>query len=516
MKPAGQIRPLPRRRKASIEIYFVLYLSAIILLLGTTPSRQHDDEAELEQAILHLLAPDFRVRVEKSALLYSFIPAGITLDTVGANLRRDSMNLVVARGRFSSVRFSIVAIEDSGTGETLPPEAHARLVRRDDRTALFQWKPMPSDRNTVYRVTVVGTAIPLPPADMKPELRKRVTDVMERYGTVSDSVTFTVNTFALRDQSMVRRVALLQTPTLGRGADADTSLMASSRADAADPFSFGTPFELQTTTLEVPAVQGGIWRNRVTLSGNASFNDLRLQVEPPGVQVTSKTPTMIELSGSAPMTGELPVRITARRDSDGRTGTINFVVRSAKLPPPDIARSMFVGQSYRLDFSAPGIPDGYIAVEVVENDKVVVSRNDRRALVVYQPSASGRVNFIRYLNGQRLDATDAELRPLPLPVVQAPKRQSGSNEVMVTTVAYGMVGGMPNRCRLHVLEGNASDPEQMDLRYDEKSKTTTQIWKLRPRSVGEEFWFRIYALDQRGSGSGKSTPQKYSMDAFGE
>jgi len=153
---------------------------------------------------------------------------------------------------------------------------------------------------------------------------------------------------------------------------------------------------------------------------------------------------------------------------------------------------------------------------VVENDKVVVSRNDRRALVVYQPSASGRVNFIRYLNGQRLDAMDAELRPLPLPVVQAPKRQSGSNEVMVTTVAYGMVGGMPNRCRLHVLEGNASDPEQMDLRYDEKSKTTTQIWKLRPRSVGEEFWFRIYALDQRGSGSGKSTPQKYSMDAFGE
>lgn len=517
MNTAGPLQPAySRRRKASIEIYFVLYLSAIILLLGTTPSRNHNEEGELEQAILHLLAPDFRVRVERSALLYSFIPAGIMLDTTGANLRRDSINLVTARGRFSSVRFTIVSIEDSGSGQTLPPEAHATLTRRDERTAIFQWKPSPSDRNAVYRVTVVGTATPLPPSDLKPELRDRISEVLRRHGTVSDSVTFTVNVFALRDQAMVSRMALLQTPTLGSD-DPGAS------GDSADPLMpafpsisslFGQQFEMQPLSVRVAAVQGRLWRNRVSLGGNASFADLDLRTDPPGITIVSQTPTLIELSGPAPANGERVVTLTATRRSDGRTGSVSFAVRSATLPSPDIAQSMFVGQSYRLDFSVPDIPSENIAVEVIENDKVIISRNDRRSVITYQPSGPGRVEFVRYVDDQRVDVSDAELRALPLPNLQQQRAQSNNTEVILTTTCYGMVSGLPNRCRLVVQDGNVLDPEQMDQRFDEKNKITTQTWRLRRRDAGQEFTFTAYALDQRGSGTGKSKPMQVSMNNY--
>lgn len=518
MNTAGPIRTAPaRRRKASIEIYFVLYLSAIILLLGTTPSRNHNEEGELEQAILHLLAPDFRVRVERSALLYSFIPAGITLDTTGANLRRDSMNLVTARGRFSSVRFTIVSIEDSGSGQTLPPEAHATLTRRDDRTSIFQWRPSPSDRNAVYRVTVVGTATPLPPSDLKPELQDRISEVLKRHGTVSDSVTFTVNVFALRDQAMVSRMALLQTPTLGSddpGIPDDSTNPLITAFPSLPSSIFGQQFEMQPLSLRVAAVQGRLWRNRVSLGGNASFADLDLRTDPPGINIVSQTPTLVELSGQAPLNGERLVTLTATRRSDGRTGSITFAVRSATLPSPDIAQSMFVGQSYRLDFSVPDIPSENMAVEVIENDKIIISRNERRSVIVYQPSGTGRVDFVRYMDDQRIDAIDAEIRTLPLPSMQQQRAQSNDTEVIMTTTCYGMVGGMPNRCRLVVQDGNVLDPEQMDQRYDEKNKMMTQTWRLRRRDTGQEFTFTAYALDQRGSGSGKSKPVQVSMNNF--
>ncbi len=509
MKTPAQTRVAPRRRKASIEIYFVLYLSAIILLLGTTPWQKGNDEAELEETILHLLAPDFRVRAEKAALLYSFIPAGIRLDTTGTSLRRDSMNLITARGRFSSVRFTVVGIQDSLTGTTLPPEAHATLARRDDRTTIFQWRTSPTDRNAVYRVTVVGTAVPLPPDDLEPAVRDKIAEIMKRRGTVSDSVTFTVNVFAIDNQAALSKMALLQTPSNR----SDASMIAAlgplvpppaTPSDLLSPFGFGQPFEIQPSNPVLPVPGGQTWHNRITLSGYASFNDLNVKVDPPGIKVMSRTPTSIELMGTAPLDGSVEVTVTATRNSDGRPVSTTFVVRSAKLPSPDIVQSMFVGQSYRLDFTAPGLPSENIAVEVVENNKIIVSRDERRSVITYQPEAPGKVRFTRYFDDQFIEASYTDVQPLPLPSVLKPREQAGSGEVTVTTICYGMMGGRPNRTRLIVLEGNVLDPEELDFKYDEKSKTMTQNWRLRRRSASEEFAFKAYALDQRGSSAGKS------------
>ena len=114
-----------RRFKTSVEIYFLLYLSAIILLLGTTPGS--DPDMELEEAIKDVLAFDFRLKVEKPSLEWRFVPAGMLIDSADrVNLRRDSMNVITAYGSVSDIVPTIVAIEDTLSGEVLPSSSARR------------------------------------------------------------------------------------------------------------------------------------------------------------------------------------------------------------------------------------------------------------------------------------------------------------------------------------------------------------------------------------------------------
>ncbi len=130
-----------RRRKVSVELYFVLYLSAIILLLGTTPLvKKGGGDADVEEAIVQLSLRDFKVRAKRAALIYPFIPAGAAVDTAGLRLRRDSINLILASGSVADVRFAIVAIRDSASGETLPVEC-ASLAQQGNASAEFRWRP---------------------------------------------------------------------------------------------------------------------------------------------------------------------------------------------------------------------------------------------------------------------------------------------------------------------------------------------------------------------------------------
>ena len=188
----------------------MLYLSAIILLLGTSPLSQSQYDEELEAAIVQLLKSDFEVDVEKVALIVPFIPVGLDIDTAGIEMRRDSLNTIHAHGSFTEVSFNIAAIEDTATGQAMPVQ-NATLIREGDSTATFQWRKTVADGNAVYRVTVEATAMPRIPHGLQPaSLRERVREILARRGVMRDSVTFTVNVFAIDNPSMI--ASALQVP----------------------------------------------------------------------------------------------------------------------------------------------------------------------------------------------------------------------------------------------------------------------------------------------------------------
>lgn len=515
MSPQAPVQHSPmRRRKVSIEIYFVLYLSAIILLLGTTPARHSSREDQLEEVIRHLLVSDFKVKVEKAALLYSFIPAGVTLDTSGAVLRRDSLNVISARGTFERVEFKVVSIEDSINGRAIPLE-RARLLKTTERSAIFQWNPSTNDGNGVYRVTVAGIATPLPPTSLPAELRDRVAEILRRKGTVTDSVTFTINVYAVVNQAMLRRIT--QAPPTG--SLIDTSNIAALRgpidtmfvpSGAGSPFS-GQGFEFSVGNTEVPVTPGMSWRNKITLAGGASTADLDLQVTEGNAQIIGKAASLIELGGTAPASGSQRITVTGTRRSDGRKVFASFTIRTVGAAPPSIPSTMIVGEAYPLDFRSNGLPAERIAVEVIENGKLIVGRDEGRSIFKYQPGTPGNIRFIRYLDNQRLDETLVDAVPLMRPQTNQPQAERGASEAVVTTIAYGTLSGQPNRVSLKIKSGNAEEPEQIDERRDDQTKQTIQRWRVRRKDRSKSFEFVAYSIDQRGSKTGKSNEVSFAV-----
>lgn len=483
----------------------MLYLSAIILLLGTTPSERSHREEELEDLIRNLLVSDFRVRAEKAAMIYPIMGAGGEVDTVGTPLRRDSMNVITAHGAFANVRFQFVSIEDSTTGQAVPLE-RASLVRRSDRSVIFHWRPLPSDRSGVYRVTVAGIATPLPPENLRPELRSQVAEILERRGTVSDSVTFTVNVVAVDDRIALERVRIgsaTAASDTGRPAAAAPPLSA-----AALPF--GAAYELTPSQATIPVPAGLSWRNQISIMGGASASELDLKVTEGNATILERTAGFIVLSGNAPASGSQQITLMATRRSDGRQALTSFTVRSVQLAPPPVPQTMLIGQQYPINFAIAGVPSERVAVEVIESDRtgdrVKVARNEGRSVIDYVPSADiARVRFVRYLDGQPVETSIADVKALPVPsFATLPTTPRDAPDVRITTYSYGAFNGQANRVTLKIKSGNAEEPEQVDFDVDERTKRVRQVWLVRRKDRRDEFRFRMYAIDLRGSGSGKS------------
>lgn len=482
-----------RRRKVSVELYFVLYLSAIILLLGTTPLVNKEADAELEEAIVQLSLRDFKVRAKRAVLVYPFIPAGARVDTAGLRLRRDSINLIVASGTFADVRFAIVAIRDSASGEVLPVEC-ASLAQQGNSSAEFRWRPCAPQRQGVYLVTVAGMATPLPPESVQPiELRQRVTEILRRRGPISDSVTFAVTMLELNNDNIA---VLRQNPIdtgEGIGATIDTSLTDPSFTNPIIP-PFDPNGSLQPQSLTVIAAPGSTWKNQVFFTGSTNSPDITYTASPNNVSIV-RNPDGLTLSGVAPANGKQEITVRGIRASDRQSFSATFTVDASPLDGPDLPRQMYVGESYLLEFGSQGVPNEIVQVAAVIGNDTIASGGTR---INFTPARTGTITFVRFVNRKRYDSYSAAVIPLPAPTFSGQPDCSDGDYITIRTVSYGSVRGLPNKGQLVVDEGNVDDPIQDDYQYNSRTKAHQQTWKLRRKGKGET-QFTLHILDQRGS-----------------
>ncbi len=493
-------RPAPvRRRKGSIEIYFVLYLSAIILLLGTTPAKRASSGEELEEVILRLMARDFQVKTRQAALLYSFVPVGVSFDTTGTSFRHDSMNLVFAVGDVGPVEFSIVSILDSSTGDRVSVE-QASLVPRGEREALFLWRPGAEPRDAVYTVSIEGrTPLKVPATLSDPELRRRASEVLSRRPYIRDTTSFSITLMSVDtpDRILVLRKRDSATPPVNLSSLPEITESRAPAPPATAGSSVGT-LSLNVNDAEVLALPSSRWRNRIWING-ATSGDLTISA-PPGVSVSGNAQGYIEVSGTTPATGQQIVSISARRKSDGASQRIEFPVRATSLPDPPIPAKLLVGETYTFDFGVAGVAPGHLIVEVEENGAIVTPRSRGLTTIRYSPSTVGKVTFVRYLDGLRVGATAAEIEE-PAPPTLSSHVQQGS-DVIVTAMSFGKSWrGAQNIPRLVVLEGNARNPIPVGQpRYDDDAKRWVQSWRIERDDPTQPLALTVYVLDQRGSG----------------
>lgn len=484
-----------KRRKLSVEVYFVLYLTAIILLLGTAPLSKERYDAELEEAIAKLINTDFGVEVEDIALIVPFVPAGMENDSGFINLQQDTVNVIRAHGSFSRVEFRIVAIQDTGTGQRLPIEK-ATLMRNGDSSALFLWNQGEARQTAIYRISVEAEAKPIIPSSVSsPELRRRIEEIIAKRNEMWDTATFNVSVLPINSPELM--IAARRAPTLG-GSAGDTGMSAFALLSAQMEQmmrGFGRSISVAARNPNLTVPPGRPWEQRLIVAG-INPHHLRLKLSP-GVQTAGVGNDYIDLTGTAPSGGTQEIKVLATPVEGGQPIEAYFTVSATSLSDPKgLPRTLYEGGSYSVDFTTVGVDEGRISVDIVENGKTV-ARN-KGAYFTYIPSSNGRVEFFRFVDGKPYGEYGFPVEQYPKASIVRMNYDKNTRSVVVTTTVLSTYNGAPNATQFRIEKGNAKDPVRESSETDPATGRTETTWRIYPKNPSERFEFTVRAWDMRG------------------
>ena len=490
------VNPGPRRRRRlSVEVYFVLYLTAImLLLLGTTPFTNEAYDAELEQAIAELVNTDFEIDVEKIALLVPFVPAGMESDSQTVDLRRDTMNVIRAHGSFSLVEFRIVGIKDTVSGQTLPVE-RASLVRNGDSSVMFTWDQGETNNAAFYRILVEAEAQPLIPESVSStSLRDRIEQIINERRPMRDTAAFTVNVLPYTSSEYLLAV---QNPPMLNTDPNDTSINPFDIFGRSSPNGYRAAYPVNDF-IKVPP--GSPWQQRLVIVG-ADPSQVSFSL-PDGVRIISRGSDHVYIGGKATERSNQQIAVRVRWP-DGESTSASFSLGTSNLDAPqNLAEAFYPGEEYRINFGSEGINNSRISVRVVENNKVILKESETGAAILYSPSVKrGTVKFTQFLDGKEVTTYSRDIVDFPDPAIRT--INSNENEVTVETVTYGRLNGRPNVAVLRVMDGNGSTPEELGAPQRENSTgKITQTWIIRrkdrsqPLSFTAKVWDLVHGYGQ--------------------
>jgi hypothetical protein len=487
---------MARRRRLSIDVYFVLYLTAIVLLLGTAPLAQDAYQADLEEVIVRLVDTRFSVEVERIGM---YIPLGtgvhLTGSSAGSYMHADTINEVRATGSFRRVRFRILEVVDTLSGVAGDPD-NALLLRQSDSTARFVWTDQDRRQQAVFLVRIEGEATPrIPESVTDPDLRAHVSRILEERNLLRDTAEFYVNVVSLEE--IIAELRAEQAP--GVSPDVDTAGDSLSPDEVIRRFLQQTPFRslnrfaavvLQPQIYSNPS---GRWTQRVVISG---VDPESVSVaSPSGVRIVGRTATSIDVSSTSPATGTHSIRLKLRADEDEAV-TVEFEVRSVSVDRPSVPATIYAGTGYDIDLRMNQIDAGRMTIDIVENG--AIRREGAEPRFRYTPSASaGNGEFVLYVDGERFDSYRFSISQIPNPELVLLRDHGDS--VVVQSVSWGEHGGRWNRSIVAIKAGqNAGEPQLIDEEIDSHNYRIRRTWSVRrlDRSRSADLLLRAY--DQRG------------------
>ncbi len=507
----------PYRR--TVEIYFVLYLAAMLLLLPDESSTQSG--AGTAGLVSALLQTNFSIVPEKN-----YLTARLRRDASGtAILTVDSVNTIAALGNVRDVRYEFY-IEDRSLGETLrltstaPSPTRIFTVLHDpaSESATFVWRPRENEpQSRTFTVRVVAKAKPVVPPNIRSneQLRRQLEVIIANEETA----------LTARTQFEVA-VSYGDTPVFASGTEGQARVdtvftMAIPPAFSQPPAAAaaGVPvFDLEFKHIDV--VAGEQWKNEARL-----YNlDLKSGVaEPPAVVIlgenrggqayidhSNENTNIVRIRGRAPTSGVMRVQLMAKRASDGKVVTTEFIVRPSTISQPSIPEFMYAGGTYKFDPELPMLTGREVSAILFEGQKERVNSNQGQAFTFTpQESDIGKtLRLERYINGQKVGESYSiavldYLPPRVIGVYDEPTR------VVVKTQGFGPQSDIGKRVQLGYSNlQNCRPPREIygDYTYDAKSSAHIQVFELLKIDQSRPAGGTVYAVDQKKR---RSDPQDF-------
>ncbi len=481
-----------KRRPGTIDIYFVLYIAALVLLI---PDRgaSRNDAAEL---ITSILQTSFSIHADRTVMLCRMVRNGDSL----AVLSCDSLNGIYHSGAMKDVRYEF-SIEDqsyrnkvslNSSSETR--SSYFRIDGSADQGGVrFAWNPpLTEKRNRLFTVHVSASATPTLPDGLDGSQREALRRIAgDPNGIrVRAKTQFTV---ALVYVDGGTGVMVAQPTPVVSGGSADSALARRYEEllrQFEQPRTAAIPrgeFFLQPRDNIVRMIAYQPFENRIRVYGADPSREVdAIRVSGSNAYARVEGSDLV-VTGTTPASGSVVVTVNARRTVDRKDTSVSFRVLANALEPPLIPTTMYPGVTYGFQ---PRLPDvsGLPAGAVLRDDRgAEVVRSAQGESFSYTPRTEDTLRtfvFERSINDRKIgQAYSVSILPFPPPEIIDISLRNG--QVWVRTRSFGLASDTRARVRLDLGTPNGPRVQERlgDWSYDEQSHAHLQVFQFTPVSA---------------------------------
>lgn len=501
--------PIKKHRR-TVEIYFVLYLAALLLLL---PDENRNTESDTPSSLFTaLLQTNFSIVPENN-----YVTARLQRNNFGYTiLAIDSLNTIYPVGNVHDVRYEFV-IEDRAIGETLrltADNANASDIFTITQTpsgehATFSWRPLANERhNRTFTVHVTARAKPsIPPALLADEkLRQQFEAINANSQTALTAHTQfdVVISFAGSEQNIASSTGRIDTIVTLSPSDVP---LATSTLN-------GEPV-LDIQFKNIDAFAGEQWSNKARLY-NLNLRDG--VAEKPRIVFPSETNqgtafidnidmvnNTVSLKGTTPTSGMMRVQLITRRISDNAQVRVEFTVRPTAITTPSLPSVMYAEQQYTIKPNLPLLTNQTLSAVLYDGDKERYT-SDQGTEFTFAPKEEDigkKLTFVRLVNDKRVGETYT-IRVVDYPAPRVLSIHDERDRLIVKTQAFGPKNNLGKRVTIVAQNlQNCRNPREIygDYTYDSTTQAHVQVFQLAKIDPAQPASCTIIATDHRDRSS---------------
>ncbi len=478
-------------RNRKIDIYFVLYLAALLFLLPDSEKKELGNKYE---SSLPILEQTFNLYLDKTTLICT-----AALDSNGINIISfDSINTIYYTGNVDNVRMEFT-IQDQNLGlysyvsDVNYKGKFFRIVEsRNEKATYFYWNPTFDElTNKSYIVDVIAYA------------KENQTG-----NEVKARIKFSLNLLFIRDVISSQQLISIK--------ESDTTLLNNLSSPTFE--STARPVELLVASSIVESLAYENWSNQIFINGTISRDiekilPLRILRNPENnggtAEIIDLKGSTIILGGRTPFGGNMKVEFALIRKYDGQKISLEFTVSPRPIRQPEFANRMYPGAKYYIKPNLP-ILKGITTQAILKDgqNERVVSDGISEIEFVPELNDTGKTFVLeRYINQTLRDKFNIFIQSIPEPkIIRLVSDSPG--KVKLETRSFGYYKGKENLVQYLEIDGNAKYFQKFGtLPVSSNELEHSQFFEIVPKNVKEKFEFRVRCIDNYGK---KSNFETYS------
>lgn len=461
------------------EIYFVLYLTAIILLLPEG-KKFVDDYIVSDQTNAY-------IKSEKSSL-------NVRLkiqDGKSVILSADTVNVIYPVGKIDSVKYNFKLISNNvsnviyNSSKKIVKNAF-QIIENDEGLARFEWFPQNiKTLNKNFEVLVEGEVYSLGKKD--PNI---------------STLRFAINTFFIDEMEIAANNTSNNNDLTNNNEENNPNNLITQEPQVIQVRDVLSDISFFPDN-PVSAIALTRWKATVRVFGIDLTKDLKnipkiIADEKHNIKIEEIDSKAIYLSGKTSADESYKVKVEIERSADNRLASTEFTVKPLMIQFPDYPKVMYPNKSYTFK---PNLPNNssvnYSAKLFYKNEVIAQSENGQEFEYIPQNSDTTKILKVnRYIDGKLHDSKDG-IRIIAPPAPEITKKTYSEGIITITTKSYGkLTNDLNNVVSKLVLSRNNIKYQDLTGSTQYLDNYTIQVFRINVESIDNSI--EVTAVDERG------------------